>query len=82
MHQLLSACYFTLLLLHVSATVCHPQGARLGLLSYMSNGFLVDKIVCIMWLCVYHVAACRPPHDIHTTTYYTQFYQPKTQVDM
>jgi hypothetical protein len=34
MDQLLSD-YFTLLLLHVSATVCHPRGARLCLLSYM-----------------------------------------------
>jgi hypothetical protein len=54
MHQFLSVYYFTLLLLHVSATVCHPQGARLYLLSYMS---IVNKILRSMWLCVYYVAA-------------------------
>jgi hypothetical protein len=36
MNQFLSVYYFSLLLLHVSATVCHSQGARLYLLSYMS----------------------------------------------
>jgi hypothetical protein len=34
--------------------------------------FLVDKILCSMWLCVYYVAACRsirtrPPHNLHIT---------------
>jgi hypothetical protein len=57
MHQFLSIYYFTLLLLHVSATVCHPQGARLYLLSYMSMWVLVDKILCSMRLCVCYVAA-------------------------
>jgi hypothetical protein len=61
-------------------------------------GVLVDKNLCSMWLCVYYVAAwcisiclsmlpntrtrTRPPHSIHTATYYTEFYQPKTQIDM
>jgi hypothetical protein len=54
-HQLLSIYYFTLLLLHVSATVCHPLGARLYLLSYVLIWVLVDKIVCSMWLCVCYV---------------------------
>jgi hypothetical protein len=154
MHQFLSVYYFTLLLLHVSATACHPQGARL----YSSFGtwwhidaqgrgelrvnsgmewvtqllererqviacpytttlpssawvswhprrfewtapfhsktktslcaidvtfrtsytfcvtrqfeFLVDNILCSMWLC------------LHKTTYYTEFYQPKSQTVM
>jgi hypothetical protein len=56
-HQFLSPYYFTQLLLYVSATVCHPQGARLYLLSYMPIWVLVDKIPCSMWLCVYYVAA-------------------------
>jgi hypothetical protein len=33
MHKFLSVYYLTSPLLHVSATVCHPQGARLYLLS-------------------------------------------------
>jgi hypothetical protein len=45
MHQFLSVYYFTLLLLHVSATVCHPQGARPYLLSYMPFWIMVDKIL-------------------------------------
>jgi hypothetical protein len=57
MHQFLYVYYFTLLLLHVSATVCHPQGARLYLLSYWQFGYLGDKILCSVWLCVYYVAA-------------------------
>jgi hypothetical protein len=44
-HQFVSVFYFTLLLLHVSATMCHSQGARLYLLSYMSIWVLVDKIL-------------------------------------
>jgi hypothetical protein len=55
MHQFLSVYYFTLLLLRVSATVCHPQGAHLYLLSYVPIWVLVDKIICIM-LCVCYVA--------------------------
>jgi hypothetical protein len=56
MHQL-SVYYFTLLLLHVSATVCHTQGARMYLLSYMPIWVLADKILYSRWLCVYCVAA-------------------------
>jgi hypothetical protein len=35
-----------------------------------------------MRLCVYkyHVAAWWPLHNIHTTTYYTEFYQPKPKL--
>jgi hypothetical protein len=47
-HQFLSVYYFTLLLLHVSATVCHPQETRLYLLSYMPLWVLVDKTLCGM----------------------------------
>jgi hypothetical protein len=36
MHKFASVYYFTFLPPHVSATVCHPQEARLYLLSYMS----------------------------------------------
>jgi hypothetical protein len=58
LHQFLSVYYYTLLFLHVSATVCHPQGTRLHLLSYISIWVLVDKILCSsMWFCVYYVAA-------------------------
>jgi hypothetical protein len=64
MHQFLSVYYFTLLLLHVSAIVCHPQGARLYLLSYMPFWVSVNKILCSVWLCVY----------------YTEFYQPKPKL--
>jgi hypothetical protein len=35
MHQFLPVYYFKWLLLHVSATVCHPQGARLYHLCYI-----------------------------------------------
>jgi hypothetical protein len=52
MHQFLSVYYLTLLLLHVSATMCHPQETCLYLLSYMPIWVLVDKILCGMWL--YH----------------------------
>jgi hypothetical protein len=45
MHKFLSVHYFTQLLLNVSAAVCHPQGARLYLLSYIPIWVLVDKIV-------------------------------------
>jgi hypothetical protein len=45
MRQFLTVYYFTLLLLHVSASVCHPQGASLYLLSYMPIWFLVDNIL-------------------------------------
>jgi hypothetical protein len=58
MHKFLSVYYFTFLLLHVSATVCHPQGARLYLLSYMPISVLVDKILCSTWLCVHYVVVC------------------------
>jgi hypothetical protein len=56
MDHFLSAYYFTWLLLHVSATMCHPQGAGVYLLSYMPIWVLVDKILCSIWLCVYYVA--------------------------
>jgi hypothetical protein len=56
MHQSLSVYYFTLLLLHVSATVCHPKSAHLHLLSYMPIWVWVDKLLCSMWLCVCYVA--------------------------
>jgi hypothetical protein len=49
MHQFLSVYYFTLLLLHVSATVCHPQGTRLYLLSY-NLGFRLIKF-CVVLAC-------------------------------
>jgi hypothetical protein len=88
--QFLSVYYFTQVLLHVSATVCHPQGARLYLLSYMPIWVLVDKIVCGMWLCVRYVAAwcltiCRSirtrlPLNTHTATYHTKLYQPKPKL--
>jgi hypothetical protein len=68
-HQFLSAYYFTLLFLHVSATVCHLQGPRLYLLSYMPIWVSVDKILCSMWLCVYYVAAWCDTH--RAATYYT-----------
>jgi hypothetical protein len=55
MHKCLLVYYFSSLLLHVSTTVCHPQGARLYLLSYMPIWVLVDKILCSLWLCVYYV---------------------------
>jgi hypothetical protein len=66
--------------------MCHPQGARLYLLSYMMIWVLVDKILCSMWLCVYYVAGgCVPictrrPRSIQITTYYTDFYQPKPKL--
>jgi hypothetical protein len=72
MHQFLPVYYFTLLLLHISANMCYPQGASLYLLSYMPIWVLVDKILCIMWLCVYYVTAwcvsiCRSmPHQAAT----------------
>jgi hypothetical protein len=69
MHQFLSV-YFTLLLLHVSATMCHPQGARSYLVSYMPIWVLVDKIMCSLWLCVYYAAAWRS--IIYTKPYTTQ----------
>jgi hypothetical protein len=75
--------YFILLLLHVSATVCHPQGARLYLLSSCQWGFLVDKILCSMLLCVCYVAMCLVPPDHHITytePHNTQFYQPKPKL--
>jgi hypothetical protein len=64
MLQFLSVYYFTLLLLHVSATACHPQGTRLYLLSYMPIWVWVDNILCSMWLCAY----------------YTELYQPKPKL--
>jgi hypothetical protein len=64
-YQFLSIYYFTLLLLHVSATVYHPQGARLHLLSYVP-----------VWVCI----RTRPQNNIHITTYYTEFYQPKPKL--
>jgi hypothetical protein len=45
MHQSLSVYCFTLLLLHVLANVCHPQGARLYLRSYMPIWVLLDNIL-------------------------------------
>jgi hypothetical protein len=57
MDQFLTIYYFTVLLLHVSATVCRPQGDHLYLLSYMPIWVLVDKILCSMWLCVCYMAA-------------------------
>jgi hypothetical protein len=49
MHQFLLGYYFTQLLLYVLATVCHPQGACLYLLSYMPICIIfVDKILCTM----------------------------------
>jgi hypothetical protein len=85
MDHFLSVYYFTLLLLHFSANVCHLHEAHLHLLSYMPIWVLVDQILCGTWLCVFYVAAwcvpiyrsicISPPHNIHTTTYYTEFYQ-------
>jgi hypothetical protein len=68
MHEFLSVNYFTLLLLHISATVCHPQGARLYLLRYMPIWVLVDKILCNMWLCVRYVAAWCVPATVRLYT--------------
>jgi hypothetical protein len=73
-HQFLSVYYFTLLLPHVSATVYHPQGARLYLLSYMPIWVLVDKVLCSVWLCVCYVAAC--DHTLHRTL------STETQIDL
>jgi hypothetical protein len=78
MHQFSSVYYFTLLLLHVSATVCHPHGASLYLLSYIPIWVLVDRILCSVWLCVRYLAAWCV--YAHTTTYYTEFYQPKAKL--
>jgi hypothetical protein len=50
MHQYFSVYYFTLLLLHVSATVCHLQGALLYLLSYMP--------IWIFWLIKFCAVCC------------------------
>jgi hypothetical protein len=47
MHQFLSIYDFTLLLLHVLATVCHPQGARLYQLSYIAMSVLIKKYYII-----------------------------------
>jgi hypothetical protein len=58
MHKFLSVYYFTFLLLHVSATVCHPQGTRLYLMSYVPIWVLVDKILCSTWLSVHYVVVC------------------------
>jgi hypothetical protein len=33
-------------------------------------------------MCVCYVAACRPSQSIHATIWYTEFYQPKTQIGM
>jgi hypothetical protein len=44
--------------------MCHPQGARLYLLSYMPIWVLVDKFLCSMW---YRVN-------------YTEFYQSKPKL--
>jgi hypothetical protein len=65
MHKFLSVYYFALLLLHVSATVCHPQRAALYLLSDMLIWILVDKILCIMLYVVYS-------HIIYTQQHTTQ----------
>jgi hypothetical protein len=50
MHKSLLVDYFTQLLLHVSAPVCHPQGALLYLLSYMPIRVLIDKTLCNAWI--------------------------------
>jgi hypothetical protein len=55
MHQFLSVYYFYLAAVHVSATMCHPQGVRLYLLSYMPIWALVDNILCSMQWCVCYV---------------------------
>jgi hypothetical protein len=57
MRQFLSVYYFTFLILHVSATVCHLQGARLYLQELHANLGLVDKILRSVWLCVCYVSA-------------------------
>jgi hypothetical protein len=56
MHQFLSVYCFTLLPLHVSATVCHPQGARLYLKLHANLGFWLVKF-CVVCGWVYIV--CR-----------------------
>jgi hypothetical protein len=43
-------------------------------------GFLVDKILCSMWLCVCYVAA-RPPHNIHTATLNTPHFSTNTSTE-
>jgi hypothetical protein len=48
MHQFLSVYYFYLAAVHV----CHPQGVRLYLLSYISIWVLVDNILCSIQWCV------------------------------
>jgi hypothetical protein len=53
MHQFLSVYYFILLLLHVSATMCHPQGARLYLLSYLPIWVFWLIKLCVVCGCVY-----------------------------
>jgi hypothetical protein len=63
MHQL-TVYYFTLLLLHVSATMCHPRFAGLYHLRYMPIWVLGVTILC----------------SIHTAIYYTEFYQPKPKL--
>jgi hypothetical protein len=57
MHQFLSVCYFTLLLLHVSATSAILRELVCTFCVTCQSGFLVDKILCSMWLCGYYVAA-------------------------
>jgi hypothetical protein len=73
--KFLSVYYFTLLLLHVPATVCHSQGARLYLLIYRQ-----------IWIFVYVAAYVRTHirrHIImHTITYYTEFYQQKFKIGL
>jgi hypothetical protein len=68
-HQFLLVCYVTLLLLHVSATVYHPQGAVLYLLSYMPTLVLVNNIPFSMWLCVYYVAAWCISMSVYSAQY-------------
>jgi cellulose synthase/poly-beta-1,6-N-acetylglucosamine synthase-like glycosyltransferase len=46
MRQFLSVYYFTLLVLHVSATVCSSVPSEL----HANLGFLVDKTLCSMWM--------------------------------
>jgi hypothetical protein len=52
MYKLVSVYYFTLLLLHVSAPVCQPQGTRLYLLSYMPTWVWVYKILSYVIVCL------------------------------
>jgi hypothetical protein len=86
MHQFLSDYYFTLMLLRVSASVYHPQRARQYLLNadlrlWLVRCYAIRGCVCSVW----RPGACRSisatsPHNIQTTTHYTEFYQPKPKL--